>query len=89
MEFDALRAQFDQATIGRNGLVVASAIAEHPGANAQHRRVAADPRHGAPAAFDRFIAPASVEERFGEAAIRPRIRRDIAVCSGQIGKTRV
>jgi hypothetical protein len=30
MEFDALRAQFDQATIGRNGLVVASAIAEHP-----------------------------------------------------------
>jgi hypothetical protein len=73
MEFDPLRAQFDQATIGRNGLVVTSAIAEHPGANAQHRRIAADPRHGAPAAFDRFIAAAAVEQRFGQAAIRPGI----------------
>src|ERR1700730_4273709 len=63
MEFDPVRAQLGEAAIGAGGFGVTPAIAEYPGANAQHRRVAAGPRQSAPNAFDGVVAPVLVQQR--------------------------
>jgi hypothetical protein len=73
IEFDRVRAQLNEVAIGAGGFGVTPAIAEHPGANAQHCRLAAGPWQGAPNAFERFVAAALVVQRFRQTTIQSGI----------------
>jgi hypothetical protein len=73
MALDPIRTKLDQATISSGGLVVASAIAEHPGANPQIGGIVAGSWQGAATAFDRRVAAVLAKQRFRQPAIQPAI----------------
>jgi hypothetical protein len=86
MKFDILGAELGEAAIGRGSFCVTLAIAQHPAANAQHRRLVADPRDGAPNAFERIVAPALMEQRFRQTTIQSSVRLAVTTCALEISE---
>ena len=73
MALDPIRAEVQERAIGRRGLLLTAAIAEHPGANVQISAIAAAPWQGAATVLGRLIASALVEQRFRRPATGPGV----------------
>src|SRR5260370_22822536 len=89
MPLDPVRTKRQEAAISRRGLGVTAAIAEHPGANAQHRRIVSGPGHGAATALERLVATVPVEQRFRQSAIRPGIGLYRVGCPPEVGEASI
>src|SRR5437867_1099525 len=70
MAFNPLRTELQEPAIDDGGFALASAIAENPSADAQHRRIVFCPRQGAAATFEGGVDPTGVKQRFRQPAIR-------------------
>lgn len=81
-----VRAKLDEAAIGRGGFGVTPAIAEDPGADAQHHSIATGPRQSASNASERVLAPALVEHRFRKMTIQPGVHGSVTVFALKIGE---
>src|ERR1041385_3394366 len=86
VEFDVLGAELGKPAISRGGFRVTLAVAQYPGADAQHLRPVADPQDRAPSASERIVASPLVEQRFRQMAIKSGVRLAVAVGSLEIGE---
>ncbi len=86
---DPIRAQLGQPSIGGRGLVVAVAIAEHPGADPQQRRVACGFGKPAPDAGERIPPPPVMQQRLGQLAVQQWVEPSGRAMTLHIAQTRL